>query len=194
MLPATVEAGGRENQAAHEFSSNDGGKNSTGVASHSRHAGPAPCQRFMRRGNNPVPAAYEEHEPVAPGGALVPFFGGPESGGGKPGALASEAGGIGGKAASKQSGRQMVYGNLKLGNFDEEISGINLSKLFSVYGPQSAEGLRRRKKSKPEHQGTGIDGGKNSASPNRGPDGTIKDSEDLSGLHIQGDYRAVTRQ
>jgi hypothetical protein len=29
----------------------------------------------------------------------------------------------------------MIYGNLKLGNFDEEISGINLSKLFSVYGP-----------------------------------------------------------
>ena len=44
----------------------------------------------------------------------------------------------------------MVYGNLKLGNFEEEISGINLSKLFSVYGPQSAEGYKR-KKYKPEN-------------------------------------------
>jgi hypothetical protein len=38
----------------------------------------------------------------------------------------------------------MVYGNLKLGQFDEEINGINLSKLFSVYGPQSAEGNRKK--------------------------------------------------
>ena len=82
----------------------------------------------------------------------------------------------------------MIYGNLKLGNFDEEISGINLSKLFSVYGPQSAaDGLRRKKKSKPEHQGTGIDG-----SPNRSPDNQIK--QDLNGLHIQGDYKAAIGQ
>jgi len=46
---------------------------------------------------------------------------------------------------SQQSGRQVVYGNLQLGHFEEEISGINLSKLFSVYGPQSAEGRRRKK-------------------------------------------------
>lgn len=47
----------------------------------------------------------------------------------------------------------MVYGNLKLGNFDEEItgSGINLSKLFSVYGPKSAEG-KRGKKVRQSHQ------------------------------------------
>lgn len=28
-----------------------------------------------------------------------------------------------------------VFGNVKLGGFEEEVSGINLSKLFSVYGP-----------------------------------------------------------
>lgn len=54
-----------------------------------------------------------------------------------------------GKAGIGKDGtaRQMVYGNLKLGNFDEEItgSGINLSKLFSVYGPKSAEGKRSKK-------------------------------------------------
>lgn len=49
----------------------------------------------------------------------------------------------------------MVYGNLKLGHFDEEINGINLSKLFSVYGPQSAEG-NRRKKVRQSHQSGGI--------------------------------------
>ena len=49
----------------------------------------------------------------------------------------------------------MVYGNLKLGKFDEEISGINLSKLFSVYGPQSAEG-RRRKKVRQSYQSSGM--------------------------------------
>lgn len=49
----------------------------------------------------------------------------------------------------------MVYGNLKLGQFDEEINGINLSKLFSVYGPQSAEG-NRRKKVRQSHQSGGI--------------------------------------
>lgn len=38
----------------------------------------------------------------------------------------------------------MIYGDLELGNFDEEISGINLSKLFSVYAPQSAEGKRKK--------------------------------------------------
>jgi len=32
-----------------------------------------------------------------------------------------------------------VFGNLKLGGFEEEVSGINLSKLFSVYGPQSTQ-------------------------------------------------------
>jgi hypothetical protein len=37
-----------------------------------------------------------------------------------------------------------VFGNLKLGNFEEEISGINLSKLFSVYGPQSVEGKKKK--------------------------------------------------
>ena len=48
---------------------------------------------------------------------------------------------------SRDGGRQMVYGNLKLGHFDEEItgSGINLSKLFSVYGPKSAEGKRGKR-------------------------------------------------
>jgi hypothetical protein len=34
-----------------------------------------------------------------------------------------------------KTGKQVVYGDLELGNFDEEISGINLSKLFSVYAP-----------------------------------------------------------
>ena len=41
--------------------------------------------------------------------------------------------------------KQMVYGDLDLGSFEDEISGINLSKLFSVYGPQSAEGKRKKK-------------------------------------------------
>lgn len=43
-----------------------------------------------------------------------------------------------------------MYGNLKLGNFEEEVSGVNLSKLFSVYGPQSAEGKRKKKARAPE--------------------------------------------
>ena len=78
-----------------------------------------------------------------------------------------------GKAISRQSGRQMVYGNLKLGQFDEEISGINLSKLFSVYGPQSAEG-RRRKKVRQSYQSGNINLVKNKdfakSSPARGFD------------------------
>lgn len=44
----------------------------------------------------------------------------------------------------------MVYGELEFGSFDDEISGINLSKLFSVYGPQSAEGKRKKPGSKLE--------------------------------------------
>ena len=44
--------------------------------------------------------------------------------------------------------RQLIYGNVKLGEFEEEISGINLSKLFSVYGPQSAQGRKRSRKDK----------------------------------------------
>lgn len=50
--------------------------------------------------------------------------------------------------AQYKLGRQMVYGELEFGSFDEEISGINLSKLFSVYGPQSAEGKRKKPGSK----------------------------------------------
>ena len=34
-----------------------------------------------------------------------------------------------------KNGKQMVYGDIEVGNFEEEISGINLSKLFSVYNP-----------------------------------------------------------
>jgi hypothetical protein len=41
------------------------------------------------------------------------------------------------------AGQRITAEGYKMGQFEEEVSGINLSKLFSVYGPQSAEGKKR---------------------------------------------------
>jgi len=69
-----------------------------------------------------VPVTYDEQEPIM-SKALMPYINSDEL---FKKQIADD---------KARNNRQMVYGNLKLGNFDEEISGINLSKLFSVYGP-----------------------------------------------------------
>jgi hypothetical protein len=39
-----------------------------------------------------------------------------------------------------------LFHSFNIEDFDEEINGINLSKLFSVYGPNSNENKKRAKK------------------------------------------------
>jgi hypothetical protein len=39
-----------------------------------------------------------------------------------------------------------LFNSFNIEDFDEEINGINLSKLFSVYGPNSNENKKRAKK------------------------------------------------
>lgn len=114
-------------------------------------AGTAPCKRFLERGNKPVPSVLEtkegpsENTRPAPKEAeisVVPV-GEPDH------KTEMQVPDIDREARAKaQNDRQVVYGNLKLGRFEDEISGINLSKLFSVYGPQSAEGKRRKRAKK----------------------------------------------
>jgi hypothetical protein len=82
----------------------------------------------MERGNKPVPQNFEmrDVDKNEIGSVLVPYGGDSRM---KEIMRASQ------DLLKSQEGRQIVYGNLKLGKFDEEISGINLSKMFSVYGP-----------------------------------------------------------
>lgn len=103
----------------------------------------------MDRGNKPVPQNVDPREGLEltqdANGALVPYqFEGTATHNGVPKQLEDAARDL----AQYKLGRQMVYGELEFGSFDEEISGINLSKLFSVYGPQSAEGKRKKPSSK----------------------------------------------
>jgi hypothetical protein len=46
---------------------------------------------------------------------------------------------------SQGTGQNMVYGDLNLGKFEEQVMGINLSKLFSVYVPGSKLGKKQKK-------------------------------------------------
>ena len=114
-------------------------------------AGTAPCKRFLERGNKPIPAVLDAKDgnpenargaPKEAEMAVVPVGQPDQKPESQPPELDRES------RAKAQNDRQVVYGNLKLGRFEDEISGINLSKLFSVYGPQSAEGKRRKRTKK----------------------------------------------
>lgn len=86
------------------------------------------CQRFLERGNKPVPLNYEEQDVL------------PTS-----------------HDQSYADKIKMLYGTqnqlatktktkFNLGDFDEEINGVNLSKLFVAYGPSSILEKDRRHK------------------------------------------------
>ena len=93
----------------------------------------------MGRGNKPVPNQIVDSSNDPKQYALIPFATD------KPIEVAGVNSTIKKDTATGQN-RQVVFGNLKLGNFDEEISGINLSKLFSVYGPQSFQTKKKKEK------------------------------------------------
>jgi hypothetical protein len=89
-------------------------------------AKPAPeekkvCERFLKRGNEPVASNYEEVElkPIKANDLVI-----------IPNAE---------EVSKKEVTAPVPFGNVKLNGFEEEVSGINLSKLFSVYGPQSTQ-------------------------------------------------------
>ena len=70
----------------------------------------------MKRGNNPVMTNYDETgvEPLKDL-VIIPNV-------------------DNGFVDDDDKKKDLTYNNLKIGAFEEEISGINLSKLFSVYG------------------------------------------------------------
>lgn len=82
----------------------------------------------MKRGNEPVASNYEEMElhPMKANDLVI----------------------IPNAEESAKSPPQL--GTIKLGAFEEEVSGINLSKLFSVYGPQSTQEKKKRKETQVE--------------------------------------------
>jgi hypothetical protein len=66
------------------------------------------CQRFLDRGNKPVPLNYEEQD-------VLPLR----------------------RPINESFQRTGPTGKISLADFDEEINGINMSKLFSAYGPST---------------------------------------------------------
>eukprot|EP00347_Sterkiella_histriomuscorum_P013435 403364716 len=105
------------------------------------------CQRFLDRGNKPVPPNYEEHD-VLP---AIDLQGKYQSTGHYNSNSNVNLGtrSLKNKHQSRQmlsfGPRQLLGGiggtisGLNLDEFDEEINGVNLGKLFSVYGPNSVE-------------------------------------------------------
>jgi hypothetical protein len=114
---------------------------------HSKHH----CHRFMERGNKPVPLTFEmkdaneQVEGSPDQRALVPALGLDGFSVLHPQAQDIALLPATGESLGGESKKQVVYGDLKLGKFEEEVGGINLAKLFSVYGPQSAQGKRKKK-------------------------------------------------
>lgn len=82
----------------------------------------------MERGNKPVPQNFEilKEEIISKEKtnetAVIPYTG----------------------ASADDPNRKVAFGNAGLGSFEEEVNGINLSKLFSIYGPLSAEQKKRK--------------------------------------------------
>ena len=50
------------------------------------------------------------------------------------------------------NGHNNILSGFNLDDFDEEINGINLSKLFSIYGPNSIENKRSLRKNTADNE------------------------------------------
>lgn len=96
----------------------------------------------MARGNKPVPVNVDVKEAegasLGKSTALVPLIGKDA----EEGALVVKHDG---PKPDQPKVIKQAMADQEHRNFDEEISGINLSKLFSVYAPQSAEGKRKKR-------------------------------------------------
>mmetsp|Transcript_18541 Transcript_18541/g.17623 ORF Transcript_18541/g.17623 Transcript_18541/m.17623 type:complete len:174 (+) Transcript_18541:1908-2429(+) len=77
-----------------------------------------PCKRFLERGNKPVPPNYEEQD-VYPVQGMTDWNKAP------------------GQVQARKVRQRGMNKSFNIEDFDEEINGVNLSKLFSVYGPGS---------------------------------------------------------
>jgi N-methylhydantoinase B/oxoprolinase/acetone carboxylase alpha subunit len=79
------------------------------------------CERFMKRGNEPVNSNYDEQDfkPIKANDLIII----PNTGGG------------GGTSPSAKKEVAPIPTS-RVPDFEQEVSGINLSKLFSIYGPR----------------------------------------------------------
>ena len=63
------------------------------------------------------------------------------------------------KERQRNQGQGSTISNINIDDFDDEINGINLSKLFSIYGPNSVEQRKYQRRSTvtgAEHPQSGL--------------------------------------